>query len=474
MNIFEKFKARLVAGGNTQNKAGYQDVSSPTATTSSILIVAAIAAAEHRRVMTIDVGGAFLNTDIKPTGVLVHVRLDKIMTGLLVEIAPEYAEFVTEDGCCVVELDRALYGTVEAAKLWYDLMSAKLINEGFVPNPYDRCVFNKTNSAGLQITIGLYVDDIIITCEDEEELNKFDAFMRQHFKDDVTTHRGDVAEYLAMTMDFRTKGEVRITMKKLIDDIIAGCGVTSERSTPATEELFNVRDNAEKLSLPQREYFRTYVAKLLYVAKRVRPEILTAVSFLTTRVLVCDTDDLAKLHRVLGYVLKTRERGIVLRVGDTMVVEAYIDAAYGVHTSTGRSHTGCAIVLGLAGPVSVKSTQQKIVTKSSMESELVALSDSASQAIWVRNFVAAQGYDVGPVVFHQDNLSCMALVKRGAPASDKSRHINIRYFWVKQLVDGKEAVVRHLGTKLMYANVMTKAVQGRQFLDERDRLTNWY
>jgi hypothetical protein len=68
----------------------------------------------------------------------------------------------------------------------------------------------------------------------------------------------------------------------------------------------------------------------------------------------------------------------------------------------------------------------------------------------------------------------MALVKKGSPASDRSRHIDIRYFWVKQLVDGKEALVRHLKSDLMHANVMTKAVQGKQFVDERDRLTNWY
>ena len=423
--------------------------------------------------MTIDVGGAFLNTDIKTTGVLVHVRLDRIMTQFLVELSPEYAEFVNEDGTCVVELDRALYGTLEAAKLWYDNISAKLVAEGYVQNPYDECVFNKVTASGLQITVCLYVDDLMVTCEDPAELDSFEAFMRACFEGDIKAHRGDFAEYLAMTFDFRTAGEARVTMKKLVDEILAGCGVTTERSTPATDELFNVRDSP-KLDRVGQEYFRTYVAKLLYVAKRVKPEILAAVSFLTTRTLVCDIDDLAKLHRVLGYVLKTRDRGIVLRIGEYMSVEAYIDAAYGVHTSSGKSHTGCAIVLGGAGPVFVKSTKQRIVTKSSMEAELVALSDCASQAVWARNFVVAQGYDVGPVVLHQDNMSCMALVKKGSPASDRSRHIDIRYFWVKQLVDGKEALVRHLGTERMFANVMTKAVQGKQFLDERDRLTNWY
>ena len=476
LNIFDKFKARLVARGDQQDRNDYTDydIAGPTATTTSILCVAAIAAAENRKVMTIDVGGAFLNADIKSTGVLVHVRLDKIMTGFLVSIDPSYEEFVDKDNkTCIVELDQALYGTIEAAKLWYDDLCSKLIAEGFEANPYDPCVFNKINNAGLQVTVAVYVDDLMVTCEDEAELDKFATFLKGCYGGDITEHRGEVAEYLAMTFDFSKPGEVRVTMKKLVDDIIAGCGVTDERSTPATDELFNVRDDAGQLDQKQKDYFRSYVAKLLYVAKRVRPEILAAVSFLTTRALVCDMDDMAKLHRVLGYLKKTRDRGIVLRIGEFISVEAYIDAAYGVHTSSGKSHTGCAIILG-SGPVFVKSTKQKIVSKSSTEAELIALSDSASQAVWVANFIYSQGYDVGPVVLHQDNMSCMALVKRGSPASERSRHIDIRYFWVKQLVDGKAAVVKHLATELMHANVLTKAVQGKQFIDERDRLTNWY
>ena len=154
-------------------------------------------------------------------------------------------------------------------------------------------------------------------------------------------------------------------------------------------------------------------------------------------------------------------------------MQAFVDAAYGVHTSSGKSHSGCAVILGAAGPVHVKSTKQKLVTKSSTEAELVALSDYASQAIWVRNFIIAQGYDVGPVVLHQDNMSCIALIKRGGPASERSRHISIRQFWVKEKIDQQEAVVQHLPTEKMFVNVMTKPLQGQQFIQERNALTNW-
>jgi len=200
---------------------------------------------------------------------------------------------------------------------------------------------------------------------------------------------------------------------------------------------------------------------------------LTAVAFLSTRVQVCDIDDLAKLKRLLGYILGTRHRGIVLCIGEHMTVKAYIDAAYGVHQDSGKSHTGCAIILGDAGPVLAKSSKQKIVTKSSTESELVGLSDTATLAIHLRNFVIAQGYEIGPAVIYQDNLSCMALMKRGGPGSERSRHINIRHFWLAERVDGGEVIIEHLGTEKMFANLLTKPVQGIQFARERMGLTNW-
>jgi hypothetical protein len=156
-----------------------------------------------------------------------------------------------------------------------------------------------------------------------------------------------------------------------------------------------------------------------------------------------------------------------------MTVNAYIDAAYGVHADSGRSHTGCVIVLGGGGPVFVRSTKQKLVTKSSTEAELVALSDSASQALHLRNFVMAQGYDVGPAVLYQDNMSCMALMKRGGPSSERSRHINIRHFWLAERVADGECYIQHLSTERMFANALTKPVQGSQFCVERRGLTNW-
>ena len=85
----------------------------------------------------------------------------------------------------------------------------------------------------------------------------------------------------------------------------------------------------------------------------------------------------------------------------------------------------------------------------------------------------AQGHTTGPLTVYQDNMSCLALMKRGRSAAEKTRHIDGRYFWMKESVTGGDAVMKHLGTEKMYANVLTKPLQGGQYTAERDMLTGW-
>ena len=347
-------------------------------------------------------------------------------------------------------MDKALYGCVEAAALWYNDLCGTITKDGFVENAYDQCVFNKKCTDGNQTTIVLHVDDLLVTNANESNLDAFYSYLKGVYKE-TRIVRGKVLDYVGMSFDFTVPGEAKVTMANCINDILSDGEDLKEATTPASSTLFDIRP-ATKATTEENKWFHSVTAKVLYLAKRVRPECLTAVAFLSTRVNECDQDDLSKLKRLLGYLKGTRERGIVLRIGEHMRVRAYIDAAYGVHQESGKSHTGCSIVLGDGGPLYNKSTKQKIVTKSSTEAELVGLSDTASQAIHLRNFVITQGYEVGPAVIYQDNLSCMALIKRSGPGSERSRHMNIRHFWICEKVAHREVIIEHLGTADMHAN----------------------
>jgi hypothetical protein len=65
----------------------------------------------------------------------------------------------------------------------------------------------------------------------------------------------------------------------------------------------------------------------------------------------------------------------------------------------------------------------------------------------------------------------MTMMKKGKSTSEKSRHIDIRWFWLKERIDSGEIELVYLPTEEMFANVLTKAIQGAQFVYERKCLT---
>ena len=316
------------------------------------------------------------------------------------------------------------------------------------------------------------MDDLFVTSVCKYMIEELATGLIKRYGD-ITRKDGPILNYLGMVFDLTTPGKAKVTMGGYIDDMLRERGTSGGARTPSTEGLFDVRPDAIIASESERVEFHRCVAKMLYLAKRARPDCLTTVSYLATRVSKCTTDDLHKLERLMKYVRATKDRGIVFEAGDKgITVNILIDAAYGVHAD-GKSHTGSCVVIGQVGAVHCKSAKQQIVTKSSTEAELVALSDSANQGLHLRHFIVDQGIDCGPVTIYQDNMSCMALIARGRSAAERTRHIDIRYFWVKERVDQGEARVVHLGTKSMYANVLTKPLQGSQFKEERKGLTGW-
>eukprot|EP00978_Attheya_sp_CCMP212_P043733 scaffold290459_cov35-Attheya_sp.AAC.1 len=121
------------------------------------------------------------------------------------------------------------------------------------------------------------------------------------------------------------------------------------------------------------------------------------------------------------------------------IIKWWVDASYAVHPDA-KSHTGGTMSLG-KGSIFSASLKQKLNTKSSTEAELVAASDMLPQAIWTRYFMMEQGYTIDGNFMAQDNETCMLLENHGrASISKRTRHINIRYFFITDRIKNKELV----------------------------------
>ena len=91
------------------------------------------------------------------------------------------------------------------------------------------------------------------------------------------------------------------------------------------------------------------------------------------------------------------------------------------------------------------------------------------QVLWTRHFLEAQGYDTIDSIVYQDNQSAVLLEKNGRASSSKhTRHLNICYFFVTDLIDAGELEIKYYPTAAMIADFFTKPLQGtlfKEFLD---------
>ena len=470
-------KARGCADGRVQRPTvGKQQTASPTVSTEGLFLTSLIDAKERRAVATVDVPGAFLQTDAK--GDPVYIRFQGVMVELLEMIDPKlYRKHVVVEGGKKVlygEAMKALYGTITASLLFWEEVTAQLKKWDFEINPYDWCVANKMVN-GEQLTVVWHVDDFKISHKEQAVVDELVTKMQKKWGElsPMTVQTGKVHEYLGMTLDFSQDSKVVVTMFDFLEGLFDALPAEfdGEAVTPAADHLFQVNEDAEKLPEDKAMLFHHFTMKLMFLVKRARPDGLLAIAFLCTRVKAPDVDDWKKLIRVCQYFRATKDLPLTLNADDSHVIKWWIDAAFAVHPDF-KSHGGAVMSLG-GGAAYSASNKTKINSRSSTEAELISANDYMPQVIWTRYFLECQGYEIKDSVVLQDNQSAMLLEKNGKGSSSKrTRHINIRYFFINDRIKAGELKVEYCPTGDMIADFFTKPLQGSTFRKFRDMILN--
>jgi hypothetical protein len=181
--------------------------------------------------------------------------------------------------------------------------------------------------------------------------------------------------------------------------------------------------------------------------------------------------DNKKLDKLLRYLNATKHFHLTIDGKNINSPWLSVDAAFGVHQD-GKGHTGMSEGVGEGG-FNHKSSKQRIICKSSTESEIVAASDSISNAMHTREFLKFQGYSPGPTIIYQDNLSAIKMMEEGKGSSDRTKHISVRYFWMAEKAEKNEIKFVYVPTENMVSDILTKPLTGRQFIKLRNKLLNW-
>ena len=204
---------------------------------------------------------------------------------------------------------------------------------------------------------------------------------------------------------------------------------------------------------------------------RARPDIFLAISYLCTRTKSPTKGDEEKLRTICTYIANTIGLALVFAPSEEMRVVSWVDASYAVHEDA-KSHSGTVITAGLerGSPVFVRSRKQKLVSRSSTEAELISLHDASPQVVWTRQLLEELGHSQGPATIYQDNKSTIFMAERGSGNFNRTRHIAVRYFSIKQLVEDHTVTIQYLPTLQMKADPMTKPITGNRFMEWRNEI----
>jgi hypothetical protein len=149
----------------------------------------------------------------------------------------------------------------------------------------------------------------------------------------------------------------------------------------------------------------------------------------------------------------------------------YVDGSHNVHWDC-KGHGGAVFKMG-KGATTSYSRKVKLNTRSSTETELYAADMFMPEMLWSLHFIQAQGYEAECVGLYQDNISTQLLIKNGKMSSGKkTKHIKAKFFFIKDRVDEGEVKVIDCPTEEMWADVMTKPLQGTAFRTMRAELMN--
>ena len=461
-----KRKARLVICGNLATSDGSQ-VYAETAPAEAVRMALTLSSRNSWCIAILDVVAAFLRTPLgrssrDPIVIAQPPRLLEVL-GLTQKME-------------LWGLIRALYGLREAPMLWGRFRD-DMLRDLHLPNSLQWKQGSTITSwwtirdekGAVQAIVVVYVDDFML-CGPKEVVQMLGGLIRQMWDTSELTFLGPGSSIRFLGMELQrtteTAKEIHVYQHGYITELLRAhnVGYTQQDKIPITKELAAIPDVFSKADPQLVRAAQQVTGEVLWVAQRTRPDLSFTTSVMAALCTRCPEQVLAIGSKVLGYLQRTIDYGLVIAWEDKDLI-MFCDAAYAPQGA--RSHGGWLVTFG-GVPVSWRSSRQSMITLSTAEAELLAMLDGAVATKGIEAILADVGVQARSRTIASDSMAALSITS--GSSSWRTRHLRIKAGWLQeQLSHGLYEAV-HCPGERQPADLLTKALSAARIED----LLRWW
>ncbi|KAM5585973.1 hypothetical protein ABKV19_005070 [Rosa sericea] len=443
-----RYKARLVAKGFTQTYGvDYDETFAPVAKINTIRVLLSLAANLDWPLKQLDVKNAFLHGDLAEE--------------VYMSLPPGYE---TADKTNVVcRLKKSLYGLKQSPRAWFGRFTQAMKRFGYKQSNSDHTLFLK-HQKGKVTALIIYVDDMVITGDDREEIRRLQQQLASEFE---MKDLGDLRYFLGIEVA-RGSSSIFLCQRKNVLDLLSETGMLDCRpaDTPI-EQNHRLAEYPDQIPTDRARYQRL-VGRLIYLG-HTRPDLAYAVSVVSQFMHNPSEDHMDAVVRILRYLKRAPGKGLMFSKYHYLEVSGYTDADWAGCITDRRSTSGYFTFIG-GNLVTWKSKKQKVVARSSAEAEYRGMTHGVCELLWLRNLLRDLGFKPKRAMeLFCDNKAAIE-ISHNPVQHDRTKHVEVDRHFIKEKLDANLIAFPFVPTEEQLADVLTKGVSVKAFHDSLDKL----